>query len=84
MNDRVWITIGLLWLSIAVSLTAMYRTRHMGLAGNDGSTGVQLRIGLAAVLVIVAIYATVYALGYSSGKARALAENRADALMAIN
>ena len=84
MDGLVWITLGLLWFSVAISWSAAYRTRHMGLAGTNEPTKFQLRIVLVAVFVSAAIYATVYALGYSSGKARALAENRADAAMRIN
>ena len=84
MSNIVWMSIGLIWLASTSSLVEIWRSRQTILAGTNGRAQFQVRIALNIMVIIAAAFLTAYALGASSGKARALAENRADAAMGIN
>ena len=79
MDNSVWITNGLMWLAIATSPIALWASRSRILARPGGPAKFQGLVGLNVAVAIVAVVLTLFTLGYGEGKARALAENRADA-----
>ncbi len=84
MDNSVWVTNGLMWLAIAMSPIALWASRRKILARVNGQTEFQALVGLNVAVAIVAVVLTLFTLGYGEGKARALADNRADAVAAVS
>jgi hypothetical protein len=83
MDNSVWITNGLMWLAIAMSPIALWASRSRFLARVNGRTEFQALVGLNVAVAIAALILTLFTLGYAEGKARAFADNRADAAATV-
>lgn len=84
MDNSVWITNGLMWLAIAMSPIALWASRSRILARANGRMEFQTLVGLNVAVAVVAVVLTLFTLGYAEGKARALADNRADAAATVS
>ena len=84
MDASVWTTTAMMWVAIAMSAVVLWTSRAKVLSRPSGRTTFQILIGANIAVAIVAVFLTLFTLGYADGKARALAENRADAQARIS
>jgi len=84
MGSSTFVILGLMWIPIAVSPIVLWGSRRELLARPNGRVELQALVGVNVAAAIVAVFLTLFSVGYESGKALALAENRADAAAAIN
>lgn len=78
MDTSVWLTNAMMWLAIAMSALVLWMSRERVRSRPDGRVIFRALIGANIAVALVAVYLTVFTLGYGQGKARALEENRAD------
>lgn len=78
MNSYFWMVLGLMWVAIAVGVIPLWRDRGKVWTRPADKAAFRTTAGLTIAAAIVGFILTVFAIGYSYGKARALADNLAD------
>ena len=78
MSTYFWMVLGLMWVAIAVGAMPLWRDRGKVRVRPAGEAAHRTTIGVVIAAAITGFILTAFSIGYSHGKTRALADNRAD------
>ena len=78
MSAFVWIVLSVMWAAIAVSAVPLWRDRAKVWDRPVDRASYRTMVGVTIAAALVGFILTAFAVGYSYGKARALADNLAD------